>query len=72
MKLSFRNSKFGPFRKYYGLRTSELPLAKLPYHLTISFSAITQYLPHAQKYISQTVTNFLLLSAENTNKHRDF
>ena len=29
MELSFRNSKFGPFRKYYGLRTSELPLAKL-------------------------------------------
>ena len=36
--------------------------------LTILFSAITQYLLCVLKYISQTVTQFLLLSTENKKK----
>ena len=34
--------------------------------LTMQFSARNQYLSCALKYIALTVTNFLLLSAENT------
>ena len=45
-----------------------LPTMSHKQYLTISLYAVTQNHPCVLKYISQTVTNFLLLSAENTKK----
>ena len=90
------NVLFDPFTKYYGLWSSDLPLANCQHlkiqqfsfsfffldisthnisrtitskaYLNIPFSARTWWvLPHVLKDITQTVTNFLLLSGENKN-----